>query len=214
MNAAGGHPPAWYPDPGDPTRLRRWDGSAWTRDVRTPPPWVRSVRLAPGPPGGRSLRRTSQWLWMASGTIIALAMVLMVALSGRGTVGMGPRIADAEFVRQADQLCAATDAETVRMHPATGGTGPAEAQRVTALADGFLQLVDKLRALEVRAADREAVGRWLGAWDRYVVLGYQRAQALEDGDREAAERANREAVAPKREINRFAVNNGLQACLF
>ena len=213
MTPAGRHPPAWYPDPGDPTRLRRWNGSSWTRDVRPPPAWVRSVRLAPGPPG-RSLRRTSRWLWISSATVLALALLLAAALSGRGAVGLAPRVSDAEFVRQANDLCAATDQQVVRLHPPTGGSGPAEARRVAALADGFLLLVDQLRAVPVPAADREAVDRWLGAWDRYVVLGYQRAEALDEGDREEADRANREAVAPKREINRFAVANGLDRCLF
>ncbi|MFE0050680.1 DUF2510 domain-containing protein, partial [Streptomyces sp. NPDC059013] len=33
-----GGPPGRYPDPGTPTRERRWDGRAWTGHTRTPVP--------------------------------------------------------------------------------------------------------------------------------------------------------------------------------
>lgn len=39
-------PPGWYPDPGDPHRLRLWDGQLWTEYVSAIPVSSRSVPIA------------------------------------------------------------------------------------------------------------------------------------------------------------------------
>ena len=45
-------PPGWYPDPGDPTRTRWWDGFGWT-DRTQPPPYAGTYAApsAPAMPG-------------------------------------------------------------------------------------------------------------------------------------------------------------------
>lgn len=53
-------PPAWYPDPTQPGRLRYWDGSAWAPQVAVPaaePAGAPQVAVPPAEPG-RRLRTT------------------------------------------------------------------------------------------------------------------------------------------------------------
>lgn len=206
------YPPAWYPDPDHPSRLRRWDGLRWTRDIRPPPAWVRSVVLAPGPGGGHK-RRTSRWLWATSASLVVLAFAFMAYLTTSGGTDVD-RISDAEFARQADALCAATRTDTVDVNPATGSAGPEEGRRMAALAGGFGSMVERLRDLEVAAGDTVAVELWLGAWDEFVAIGHRRSEALLRGDGAGAERANAESRVPKQAVDSFARVNGLGRCLF
>jgi hypothetical protein len=79
-------PPAWFPDPEDPTRLRWWDGAQWTT-MRSPvqgpnpqeggPAEPSSLRAAPG--GTRSPAATSRgwrptvWFWVSASLLVIVA---------------------------------------------------------------------------------------------------------------------------------------------
>ena len=85
-------PPGWYPDPGDRTSLRYWDGGTWTGHrslaAATPPaPGVREL-----PPTGKQLLRASLalfrenrrmiWLPVLSGVTTAAAFLVVTGLIG------------------------------------------------------------------------------------------------------------------------------------
>ncbi|MBW3615842.1 MAG: DUF2510 domain-containing protein, partial [Actinobacteria bacterium] len=93
---ARSHPPAWYPDPKDPARVRRWDGRAWTNDVRPLPEWLRTLRLSAGPAVQAS--RSSRGLWATSAALLVLGALLMVILGTSGDDDEA-RIDDAAFIR-------------------------------------------------------------------------------------------------------------------
>lgn len=194
MASPSTHPPAWYPDPSSPDRVRRWDGRAWTSDVRPLPTWLRTLRLSPGPPG--RVPQGSRRLWMISAACLALGAAFLLVLS-RGEIVDPDRIADRTFAAAADDRCAA-----------------AVASEHDELLDEWTAMVDDLRDLPVLATDEPAVDRWLRAWDRSIDLGRERAEALEDGDEAAAGRALEQRQAPEATRVRFALVNGMNACLF
>lgn len=207
--AARSHPPAWYPDPKDPARVRRWDGRAWTGDVRPLPEWLRTLRLSTGPPGRSP--HGSRWLWGVSAGLLALGAVLMVVL-GSGT-GDDTRIGDTAFVRDVNRRCARAEQEVVRPNREQR-RGQAEAGRIEALAGGWEQMVSDLRRLEVAPRDRVKVDQWFRAWDRLTRLGHDYAAAIAAEDPATAQRVLERTAGPKQDISRFAYANGMNSCIF
>ena len=180
------HPPAWYPDPAQPDRIRRWDGRAWTNDVRPLPTWLRTLRLSPGPPD--RVPKGSRRLWMISAACLALGAMFLLVI-GRGEIVDPDRIADRTFAAAADERCA-----------------EAVASDHDELLDEWTAMVDDLRELPVLASDAPAVDRWLRAWGRSIDLGREGSDA---GARTLEERQRAEAARL-----RFALVNGMNACLF
>lgn len=204
------HPPAWYPDPRHPGRVRRWDGRAWTGDVRPMPDWLRTVRLSPGPRA--RLPHTTRALWATSAILLVLGGVLLIVL--RITAAdTAVRVGDHRFLRLAEERCAKTEDEVIgpnRRHL----TGPAEAERVDMLATGWDAMVVDLRALPVAPGDEAKVDRWLGAWERSTALVHDYAGALAAKDTARGTEVLRRSARPKAEMNHFAYANGLNACVF
>jgi hypothetical protein len=189
------HPPAWYPDPTRPDdRIRRWDGRAWTDDVRPLPTWLRTLQLAPGPPN--RVPRGSRRLWLISAACLALGAMFTLVLS-RGEIDDPDRLGDRTFAAAADERCAT-----------------AEAKDHSAQLDEWEAVVADLRDLPVASADAPAVDRWLRSWDRSIDLGRTRLAALEEGDEAAAERAVARRQDPEAARIRFALVNGMNRCLF
>lgn len=85
--------PGWYHDPTDPSRLRLWNGSSWTDDVRPapapptptipptpstlPPPTsaARTPALAFSPSGSPDRRRSHRRWWVVAGISTSIAVV-------------------------------------------------------------------------------------------------------------------------------------------
>jgi hypothetical protein len=203
------HPPAWYPDPDHPGRVRRWNGRAWTGDVRPIPDWLRTLRLSPGPVG--RVPRTSRWLWATSAALFTLGAVLMLAIGATGDDA--DRIGDRVFARRANERCAQAATEVVdpNRRPLKGADEVARNER---LADGWAQMVADLRRLPVAEADAPRVDSWLTAWDRWTSLGHDYADALRSRNEDDANAVAVRAQVPKLVINRFAVVNGIGACVF
>ncbi|HVF32820.1 MAG TPA: DUF2510 domain-containing protein [Acidimicrobiales bacterium] len=194
MPSPSTHPPAWYPDPDHPDRIRRWDGRSWTGDVRPLPAWLRTLRLSPGPTA--RVPRGSRRLWMISAACLLAGGMFLLVLS-RGEITDPDRLSDRTFTKAADQRCAAVDAS----EPA-------------ALLDDWAGLVDDLRDLPVATVDEAAVDRWLRAWERSIDLGRDRLTAMDAGDDDAADRAVQRRQGPEATRIRFALVNGMNACLF
>lgn len=190
--------------------MRRWDGRAWTADVRPLPEWLRTLRLSPGPTGrsGHSSRR----LWAASAGLLALGGLLMVIMAGADADDQG-RIGDEVFLRQANERCARADEEVVQPN-SEPVAADSEAHRIEALAGVWQQMVADLRRLEVARPDQAKVDQWLGAWDHWAELGHDYARALAAEDHAAAQEVLDQSRRSKHEINRFAYVNGMNACIF
>ncbi|HET9442004.1 MAG TPA: DUF2510 domain-containing protein [Acidimicrobiales bacterium] len=203
------HPPAWYPDPRDPRRVRRWDGRAWTHEVRPLPDWLRTLRLAPGPGGGgRHARRSGRWLWLASAGLLLMGAGLMVALTPST-----PEVAtidDAAFAEAAETACRRALDDALGLDP--DDPAPTPAARVAARTEGWEALVTGLRELEVARADRPAVLDWLAAWEVWTDLRHAYARALAGGDEEGAAALLRQLEEARRPITRFAMANGTPSC--
>lgn len=193
------HPPAWYPDPGHPDRIRRWDGRAWTGDVRPLPAWLRTVRLSPGPPV--KVPRTSRLLWITSAALLLTGALMMLVLD-RGATDDPDRIGDRAFAKAADARCAGTR-EAIGKNRDIGDRTAA-----------WETMVDDLRRLDVEGADAAAVDRWLRAWDRWIALGRDYGDAVGAGDRAGARDILERSQVPNRAMTRFAAVNGMYACVF
>ena len=221
---AGAHPPAWYRDPRDPTRVRRWDGAAWTDEVRPVPDWLRTVQLAPGPTSSpSSLRRAGASAWFSGGpasrlwwtsAAMLLAGGLVMAFLALGEPPADPdRLGDRSFARAADARCAATGAA---LGDGVGRVleGDAEVARIERITSAWEATAAELRALPVDPADARRVEQWLRTWDGWVDLGHDYADALRRGEGDEARTILDEAAAPQASLRRFAVVNGMDDCAF
>ncbi|HVM08743.1 MAG TPA: DUF2510 domain-containing protein [Acidimicrobiales bacterium] len=207
------HPPAWYPDPRQPGYVRRWDGRAWTEDVRVLPGWLRELDLAPGPPskrvpGDRSVlvRR----LWSASTITLVFAVLLLLSLPSTGLssrAAPGEQVADERFLAAASETCNRANRNALQPFRAGSVDDP------DALATALESFVDDLREIDVRPDDRAAVDAWIESWDRLIDAGHSNAAAIEAGDREEAARLNNEALVARAQVNRFSYANGLTTCV-
>ena len=228
----GAHPPAWYRDPRDPARVRRWDGAAWTDEVRPVPDWLRSVQLSPGPAaspasstGGRRGGRGPSWfsrgpasgttrrLWWTSAALL-LGGALVMAFLALGEPTPDPdRLGDRSFARAADARCAATGAA---LGEGIGRVleGDAEVARIERITSAWEATAAELRALPVDPADARRVEQWLRTWDGWVGLGHDYADALRRGSDAEARDILDEAAGPQATLRRFAVVNGMDDCAF
>lgn len=203
------HPPAWYPDPHDPARIRRWNGRTWTDDVRPLPDWLRTLRLSPGPPN--RVPRTSSRLWATSAALLLIGAVLMAMLgTSRDDVD---RLQDKAFIASANDRCAATEVSVItpnRRHL----DGAAEAARIDALAAGWETMIDDLRQLPRTPEDAPKIDRWLRSWDQWTTNGRAYADALRARDEREATRVLERSEPHNAAKTRFALVNGMNDCLF
>jgi hypothetical protein len=207
---ARARPPAWYPDPRDPGRLRRWDGRTWTADTRPFPSWLRTLQLAPGPQRPPVTNLAIRRLWASSLVCLVLALVLLDVL-GRGGA-FADHVADRRFVAAADAACSRTEALAIAPN-AQPLRGTAEVNRVRRIVDAQDRLVDDLRSLPVANADQPAVDRWLAAWDAWTTAGHRYAQASAEGDVARARQVSEHSRRAKMEIDAFATANGMPHCV-
>ena len=224
---AGAHPPAWYRDPRDPARVRRWDGTAWTDEVRPVPDWLRTLQLSTGPVAGptagrgREARRpstrtveSSRRLWWASAALL-LAGALVMAFLGFGERTEDPdRLEDRSLARAADARCAAAGAALGR-EARRVLRGPDEVARIERITSAWEATAVELRALPVGDPDdARRIETWLATWDRWVGLGHEYADELRTGDTDGARLVLDAASAPRESLRRFALVNGMDDCAF
>ena len=208
------HPPAWYPDPYRPDQLRRWDGAAWTNDVRAMPGWVGgATRLAAGPPPARfhvpltDRPALARRLWSASAITLVFALLLALSLPAALRTAEEARIDDPKFLAAASAVCDRANNDALQPYR-TGDVSDPDGL-ATAL-EGF---VADLRAIDVVPDDREAAAAWIDDWERLADTGHRHAEALADDDEPLARRLNDENLVTRARINRFAYANGLTACV-
>lgn len=203
------HPPAWYPDPEHPDQVRRWNGRAWTGEVRPRPAWLRTVRLAPGPPA--RVPRASRQLWVIS-LVCLLTGGLVMLLLGRGAGNDADRLSDRSFARAADARCTETRQSTpARTEP---GSTASALRALAARTAAWERMVDDLRQLPVAGPDTVLVDSWLRSWDRWTSLQHDYVLAVQEGDEAEATRIVEAARTPHGLLTRFALVNGMNDCVF
>ena len=212
------HPPAWYPDPYRSDQLRRWDGAAWTDDVRAVPPWVGgATRLAEGPPPSRFRGRlrgrlrdrptVARRLWSASAITLVFALLLALSLPAALRTVDQEQIEDPRFLAAASEVCDRANRDALQPYRTGDASDP------DGLATALEGFVADLRAIDIAPADREVAGRWIDEWERLADTGHRHAEALADNDEALARRLNDENLVTRASINRFAYANGLTACV-
>lgn len=70
-------PAGWLPDPGDPTRVRWWDGAQWTAETR---PRVPDVSVAAGAPA--SPQKTTKPFYRRTWVLITAAIIVLFGAIG------------------------------------------------------------------------------------------------------------------------------------
>ncbi|HEX2849323.1 MAG TPA: DUF2510 domain-containing protein [Acidimicrobiales bacterium] len=203
------HPPAWYPDPRDPARLRRWDGRVWTTETRPFPEWLRTLELSPGP--GRRGRSRSRRLWMASLSLLAVAVALVWVREVPAGLDR-ERITDTAFVTRANSVCAGV-ASTVYADTRHHSDAIDDAARLRELDAGWSRMVNDLDAIRATPAAGPKVDEWRTQWREVVRLLGVYADEIEANGRPtpATSRALNRA---KQRVDRFAYVNGMNSCLF
>jgi hypothetical protein len=177
--------------------------------VRPVPPWLRTVRLSPGP--SARVPHTSRRLWATSALLLALGAGLMLVVDRFPTTDLD-RIGDRRFASAADARCEVTG----RSLPDASGARSSEADlaRIETRTLRWEEMVRDLRALPVAGADMAAVDRWLDEWDRWTALRHDYVTARRDGDEAEATRLLERAQVPHSAVVRFALVNGMNACVF
>lgn len=148
---------------------------------------------------------------MVSAALLTLGAVLMLALRADGG-GEDHRVGDHDFVRLANQRCAAAEAEAIAPHRTRGGA--ADGERLEAMAAGWDAMVRDLRRLPVQPGDSAKVDRWLAAWERWVSLRHRFAAEVAAGDERGSRLVLQASQESKRAINSFASANGMTDCIF
>lgn len=202
--------PAWYRDPKNRARLRRWNGSAWTSETRPLPGWVAPGAAAASAHAAVRLRHRARTLWAVSAAF-AVSGVAVIPLLARPDDRAPSPLSSSAFVRSANAVCGRARTEGPVAEPARA-SGP-DADRIADLVVRVNGMVSELRTLEVEPADRPAVERWLDDWGRYLAAGERLALALRQGDEAGAGRADVDSAGPKQALDRFAAANGLTGCI-
>ena len=206
--------PGWYPD--DTGRMRRWDGSRWTGEVRELPPW-----MAGGGPGngeGPRRRRLAPH-WLVLGAVTALLFVGVSVKAWTSAPNLPDRtVYDNDFIASANAKCRAslTPLKEERPQPGTPegrDPGPHEkvAARVDETADQLVLIAEDLRRIPVDPGEEGAVQGWLDEWDNYAAIGHQYADAVRDDSKEQ-ERLIRRGAESSQRADAFAQANKLKDC--
>ena len=227
--------PGWYPDPEDPDRLRRYDGTIWTGEVRPRP------RFASGHGGGdgvggdgpdsggsggddegggeggeraqeRARPKYRQWKWLAAAAAAATVLILL-GFTFVATPGAGPRV----LSPGADTYIATVGADcttTLRGLWPNFNDEPTDAQlalKTRQVADGLEALVGRMRSVPMADVDRSLLTAWLDEWSAYIADGRRFADAIEAGDLKTQRAIGSTSGRLQQRIDRFGRANGLFA---
>lgn len=161
---------------------------------------------------GLSKRKKAILGWIAlSVVVIGLAVVRTLP---------GPRpertINDPAFERSAIAVCEKTIPALRAVKREEDTDDPLEketAKKVDEVADDLEQMVEKLAALDVRAADRTEVDGWFDAYADFITAGRHYAEALRGGNEKVYNEVDNEGVEPLERIRDFARANHIDACI-
>jgi hypothetical protein len=141
-----------------------------------------------------------------AGATVALAGAAALTVTGCG----GGRLSHGDFVRRADAVCSAYDAQVNLL------TRPTSYDDVTAYVEMTLPLyvaaLDKLRALEPPSADRAAVKAWLASTAKVEAAMRRLRDAAMRHDPAATNDASEAVQAASLASRKAAASLGLEVC--
>jgi hypothetical protein len=77
----------------------------------------------------------------------------------------------------------------------------------------LVALVDELSTVPVDAPDRDEVAWWIARWQQFLAIGLEYAAAIRTGDRDVYAPIGDLGDEPARDVNEFARNNDIGACV-
>jgi hypothetical protein len=121
-------------------------------------------------------------------------------------------IGDEAFVEEANRICESA----AEQGPEPAGDDASMAERAGTVEEGatvFGDMVQRLRALPVAREDQKEVEDWLDRWEELITVGHRYADAIRAESPEF-EKIGNEGDAPAGDVNTFARDNGIHACVF
>src|SRR6266508_3448833 len=162
-----------------------------TKDMSGPVPARPDIQSAPVPPRG-----PRRWRWIVIGSIIGIGSVVWIAgfIAYATHDHPGGFIGDRGFIDAANAAC----------RKARASLTPPAAPDATQ---------DERAVIPVRGGDRDEVRWWIARWRKLIAVGPKYAEALRTGDPEIYVPIGNLGDQPARDINSFATNNGIDACV-
>ena len=77
----------------------------------------------------------------------------------------------------------------------------------------LVALVDKLGTLPVDATDQDEVAWWIARWRQFLAIGPEYAAAIRTGDPDIYTQVGDLGDEPARDVNDWARNNDIEACI-
>jgi hypothetical protein len=167
------------------------------------------IASMPVPPRGPRRRR-----WVVIGSIIGIGSIVWIAgfITYATHDHPGGFIGDRGFIDAADAACRKARASL----PPPAALDATQEERARAVEAGhawMTALVDELAVISVQEADRDEVRWWIARWRELLAVGPKYAEALRTGDPEIFVPIGNLGDQPARDINTFATNNGIDACV-
>jgi hypothetical protein len=177
--------------------------------MRGPVPARPDIQATPVQP-----HRPRRWRWVVIGSIIVIGSIVWIAgfIAYATHDHPGGFIGDRGFIDAADAACRKARASL----PPPAALDATQEERARAVEAGhawMTALVDELAAIPVRDADRDEVRWWIARWRELLAVGPKYADALRTGDPEIYVPIGNLGDQPARDINTFATNNGIDACV-
>lgn len=174
-----------------------------------PVPARPDIQSAPVPPGA-----PRRWRWVVIGSIIGIGSVVWIAgfIAYATHDHPGGFIGDRGFIDAANAACREARA-SLPPRAAPDATQEERARVVEAVHTWMSALVNELAVIPVRDGDRDEVRWWIARWRKFIAVGPKYAEALRTGDPEIYVPIGNLGDQPARDINSFATNNGIDACV-
>lgn len=219
--------PAWHRDVSTPARIRYWNGSRWTKQVRPLPQWWPGippdvVTALPTPESIaderiRRLRRLQRRL-VGVAFILGLTAWSAFVLSVDPPLPAGERIDNEQWRAAAAGVCTTRLIEASTVF-ATASASSTDEQRAAAL-EGAARSVDDLAtdigslpetASVVDTTDQTAIDGWIAWWREYADMGRLSATARSNGNEDLA--ALQRGTELEELLLGFAFVNELSECV-
>jgi hypothetical protein len=124
----------------------------------------------------------------------------------------GGFIGDSAFAEAANEACENTFS-TLAPPAGPDATFDERADAVEKSHARLVALVDVLRTLPVDATDRDEVAWWIARWRQFLAIGPEYAAAIRTGDPDIYTQIGDLGDEPARDVNEFARNNDIGACI-
>ena len=176
--------------------------------VIPPPPPDRESSAGSSPPARRRWPLAILGFCFGAGSVLWVAGLILYV----GHDHPGGFIGDSAFMEAANDAC--EDALSTFPAPATeDATFDESADAVQETHARLVALVDELGTLPVGAADQDEVAWWIARWRQFLAIGPEYAAAIRTGNRDVYAPIGDLGDEPAQDVNEFARNNDIRACV-